>query len=47
MLLVEDNEVNQEVAPRMLEELGCRVRLAGNGREAVEALRQRPASTWS
>jgi two-component system sensor histidine kinase/response regulator len=37
VLLVEDNEVNQAVAQRMLEALGCRVQLAGNGREAVEA----------
>jgi CheY-like chemotaxis protein/HPt (histidine-containing phosphotransfer) domain-containing protein len=37
VLLVEDNEVNQAVAQRMLEALGCRVLLAGNGREALDA----------
>ncbi len=37
VLLVEDNEVNQVVAQRMLEALGCRVQLAGNGREALDA----------
>ena len=40
ILLAEDNEVNQLVARRMLQSLGCDdVRVAGNGREAVEACR--------
>ncbi|HEU0119205.1 MAG TPA: PAS domain S-box protein [Bryobacteraceae bacterium] len=38
VLLVEDNLVNQRVAKRMLEKLGCRVEVAGNGREALERL---------
>jgi CheY-like chemotaxis protein/HPt (histidine-containing phosphotransfer) domain-containing protein len=36
VLLVEDNKVNQMVAQKMLEGLGCEVRLAANGREALE-----------
>jgi PAS domain S-box-containing protein len=38
VLLVEDNAVNQRLATRMLEKRGHRVVLAGNGREALEAL---------
>ncbi len=40
VLLVEDNPVNQELAMALLELMGCRVTLAGNGREAVEATRR-------
>jgi two-component system, sensor histidine kinase and response regulator len=38
VLLVEDNEVNQQVALRLLEDLGCRVDVADNGLAALEAL---------
>jgi CheY-like chemotaxis protein/HPt (histidine-containing phosphotransfer) domain-containing protein len=38
VLLAEDNLVNQEVAIEMLNNLGCEVRLAQNGAEALSAL---------
>ncbi|MBU0640579.1 MAG: response regulator [Planctomycetes bacterium] len=37
VLLVEDNEINQQVAREILEGFGLTVQIAGNGREAVEA----------
>jgi CheY-like chemotaxis protein len=42
VLLAEDNRVNQEVAARMLESLGCSVRIVGDGLEAVEAVAAEP-----
>jgi CheY-like chemotaxis protein/HPt (histidine-containing phosphotransfer) domain-containing protein len=41
VLLVEDNVVNQKVAVRLLERLGCSVEVANNGAEGVEAARKR------
>jgi PAS domain S-box-containing protein len=38
VLLVEDNEVNQQVATELLESAGASVRVANNGREAVHIL---------
>src|SRR5262249_30397765 len=40
-LIVEDNPVNQKVAQRMLETLGCQCDSVGNGLEALEALGRR------
>ncbi|WP_456380676.1 EAL domain-containing protein [Thiolapillus sp.] len=37
ILLAEDNKVNQEVATSMLIAMGCKVDLARNGKEAVQA----------
>ncbi len=39
VLVAEDNVVNQRVAVRMLERLGVRADVAGNGREAVEMVK--------
>jgi CheY-like chemotaxis protein len=38
VLLAEDNPVNQKVAKRLLERMGCRVDVAGNGREVLAML---------
>jgi PAS domain S-box-containing protein len=38
ILVVDDYGVNQEIARDLLEELGCRVDLASNGREGVDAV---------
>ena len=40
VLLVEDNLVNQKVARRFLERMGCEVEVAENGLEAVRAFEQ-------
>ncbi|MCP9471691.1 MAG: response regulator [Nitrospira sp.] len=41
LLVVDDNPVNQKVAVRMLEKLGYRADVAGNGHEALAALARR------
>jgi PAS domain S-box-containing protein len=40
VLVVEDNTANQKVLMHMLERYGCKVDIAGNGREAVHASTQ-------
>ncbi|MDP9387632.1 MAG: response regulator [Actinomycetota bacterium] len=40
VLVVEDNPLNQQVAVRMLERLGCVARVACNGVEGLDALRR-------
>ena len=42
VLVAEDNIVNQQVAVRMLEKLGCRVDVVANGCEALKVLAQCP-----
>ncbi|MCG8420190.1 MAG: response regulator [Proteobacteria bacterium] len=42
ILVAEDNDVNQRVALLMLERLGYRADLAGNGVEALQALERQP-----
>ncbi len=39
VLVVEDNAVNQMVALRMLQRLGCRIALAGDGEKALEMIK--------
>jgi CheY-like chemotaxis protein/HPt (histidine-containing phosphotransfer) domain-containing protein len=40
ILLVEDNAINQRVARRFLERLGCEVHVVSDGQQAVDAYRQ-------
>jgi len=42
ILLVEDNEINQQIAVELLEGAGATVRVAGNGREAMQILSDGP-----
>ncbi|HMP11708.1 PAS domain S-box protein [Hydrogenophaga sp.] len=44
VLLVEDNELNQEVARSLLAKVGAQVTLAVNGLQAIERLRVQPQS---
>jgi two-component system, sensor histidine kinase and response regulator len=40
VLLVEDNAINQRVARRFLERLGCEVQVVGDGQQAVDAFQR-------
>jgi PAS domain S-box-containing protein len=40
VLLVEDNPINQRVARRFLERLGCEVQVVGDGAQAIEAFQR-------
>jgi two-component system, sensor histidine kinase and response regulator len=42
ILLVEDNDINQQIAVELLEGAGATVKVANNGREAVELLSNSP-----
>jgi len=42
ILLAEDNQINQKVALKMLEKMGYRADLAGNGLEVLQALERQP-----
>jgi CheY-like chemotaxis protein len=42
VLVAEDNVINQKVAARLLEKLGCSVVIVPNGREALTALAEAP-----
>ncbi len=41
ILVVEDNKLNQEVISQMLFQLGCKITVAENGRQAVELFRNK------
>ena len=45
VLLVEDNRVNQKLASRMLDKLGCEVDLAVDGLEAVDLVGEAPTTS--
>lgn len=42
ILLVEDDNMNQDLISRMVQNIGCQLTLAGNGREAIKTLEQHP-----
>lgn len=42
VLVVDDNEINRQIAKELLEQAGIAVTVVGNGREAVEYVRRQP-----
>jgi PAS domain S-box-containing protein len=47
ILLVEDNEINQQIAVELMQDAGATVTVAGNGREALDALDAAPAGAYA
>jgi len=45
ILLVEDNSINQQIAREFLESEGIVVQIAGDGKQAVEMLREKPGES--
>ena len=46
MLLVEDNELNAEIAKTVLEDVGALITRAENGQQALELFKEKPAGTF-
>lgn len=46
VLLVEDNEMNQEIAQMILEDAGMEVDIVENGQEAVDKMEEMPADSY-
>jgi len=46
VLLVEDNEINQLVATTFIEGFGCSVKIANNGKEAVDILKEEGSENY-
>ncbi len=44
ILLVEDNEINQQIAVELLEGIGAKLTVAANGREALALLKENPTA---
>ena len=47
ILLVEDNDINRDIATELLKNLGYKFEIAGNGKEAVEKIGDSPSGTYS
>ena len=46
ILLVEDNELNAEIAKTVLEDVGALITRAENGQQALELFKEKPAGTF-
>ena len=46
ILLVEDNELNEEIAKTVLEDVGALITRAENGQQALELFKEKPAGTF-